>query len=189
MVNTAVLSIPSVIERYNKPLSNLVARLEKRLQLYDGGMGFLIGEVAFSQGQIPYRNINSSPSDLDYQLLAKAGLLLASGAESGELVVTTGFPSTVYELFRHQAEQFFSVRDGMIDYSNDTLNGGTRKRIQLAFYHLAMMPEIQGCIHAVRKGPSADAGNFFVLSLGYGTCETALSTAEGPVARTCISVP
>src|SRR5690606_10430682 len=44
-------------------------------------------------------------------------------------------------------------------------------------------------IYAIQKGPAADDGNFFVVSLGHGTCETALSTVEGPVARTCVSVP
>ena len=188
-MKTRYISIPSVIERYAKPLSQIAAPLEKRLQLFEAGSGFLVGDVAFSQGQVPYRNINSSPADLDYQLLAKAGLLLASGAQSGELVVTTGFPSAVYELFRHQAEQFFAGRDVIIDYSSDTLHGATRSRVQLTVSHLEVMPEIQGCINAIRKGPEADEGNFFVVSLGYGTCETALSTVEGPIARTCVSVP
>lgn len=188
-MKTSYTSIPSVIERYTKPLSQLAAPLEKRIQLYEAGSGFLVGEVAFNQGHVPYRNINSSPADLDYQLLAKAGLLLASEAQSGELVLTTGFPSAVYELFRKQAEEFFSIRDVIIDYNSDTLNGAGRSRVQLTISHLEMMPEIHGCINAIRKGPEADEGNFFVVSLGYGTCETALSTTEGPIARTCVSVP
>ncbi|MFC3196760.1 hypothetical protein ACFOET_03955 [Parapedobacter deserti] len=188
-MKTEFLSIPSVIERHDKPLTQLTAPLEKRLQLFEEGSGFLVGDLALSQGQVPYRNINSSPSDLDYQLLAKAGLLIASGAKSGELVLTTGFPSAVYELFKLQAEKFFSVRDVVIEYNSDTLNGGGRSRVQLTISHLEVMSEIAGCINAIRKGPLADDGNFFVVSLGYGTCETALSTAEGPVARTCVSVP
>jgi len=188
-MKTKFLSIPSVIERHDKPLTQLTAPLEKRLQLFEAGAGFLVGELALAQGQVPYRNINSSPSDMDYQLLAKAGLLLASGAKSGELVVTTGFPSAVYELFKLQAEKFFSVRDVVIEYNSDTLNGGGRSRVQLTISHLEVMSEILGCIHAIRKGPLADDGNFFIVSLGYGTCETALSTAEGPIARTCVSVP
>lgn len=187
-METKFSSIPSVIERHDKPLTQLTASLEKRIQLFDAGAGFLVGDVALSQGQVPYRNINSSPSDLDYQLLAKAGLLLASGAKSGELVVTTGFPSAVFDLFKLQAEKFFSVRDVIIEYNSDTLNGG-RSRVQLTISHLEVMSEILGCINAIRKGPLADDGNFFILSLGYGTCETALSTAEGPISRTCTSVP
>src|SRR5690606_32320056 len=146
------LSIPSVIERHDKPLTQLTASLEKRIQLFEAGAGFLVGDLALTQGQVPYRNINSSPSDTDYQLLAKAGLLLASGAKSGELVVTTGFPSAVYELFKQQAEQFFAVRDVIIEYNSDTLNGGGRSRVQLTISHLEVMSEILGCINAIRKG-------------------------------------
>lgn len=149
----------------------------------------MVGDLALSQGVAPYRNINSSPADLDYQLLAKAGLLLASGARSGELVLTTGFPSAVYELFKQQAEKFFAVRDVMIEYNSDTLNAGGRSRVQLTISHLEVIPEIMGCINAIRKGTISDEGNFFIVSLGYGTCETALSTADGPIARTCVSVP
>lgn len=188
-METNFLSIPSVIERHDKPLAQLTAALERRIQLFEAGAGFLVGDLALTQGQAPYRNINSSPSDLDYQLLAKAGLLLASGAKSGELVITTGFPSAVFELFKLQAEKFFSERDVIIEYNSDTLNGGSRSRVQLTISHLEVMPEVLGCINAIRKGPLADEGNFFIVSLGYGTCETALSTAEGPIARTCVSVP
>lgn len=188
-MKTKYLSIPSVIERHNKPLTQLTSSLDKRIQLFEAGSGFLVGDLALTQGHAPYRNINSSPSDLDYQLLAKAGLLLAAGAKSGELVITTGFPSAVYELFKQQAEEFFSIRDVIIEYNQDTLNGSGRGRLQLTISHLEVMSEILGCINAIRKGPLADEGNFFIVSLGYGTCETALSTAEGPIARTCVSVP
>ncbi|WP_257669062.1 ParM/StbA family protein [Parapedobacter tibetensis] len=188
-MKTKYTSIPSVIERHNKPLVQLTSSLDKRIQLFEAGSGFLVGELALTQGHAPYRNINSSPVDLDYQLLAKAGLLLATEAKSGELVITTGFPSAVYELFKQQAEEFFSIRDIIIEYNEDTVNGGGRGRVQLTISHLEVMSEIMGCINAIRKGPLADEGNFFVVSLGYGTCETALSTAEGPVARTCVSVP
>lgn len=188
-MKTTLLTLPSVIERHDKPLTQLTSSLDKRLQLFEGGTGFLVGDLAFAQGVAPYRNINSSPADLDYQLLAKAGLLMAAGGKSRELVLTTGFPSAVYELFKQQAEQFFAVRDVMIEYNSDTLNGGTRSRVQLTVSHLEIMSEIMGCITAIRKGPVADEGNFFIVSLGYGTCETALSTAEGPIARTCLSVP
>ncbi len=188
-MKTTYTTIPSVIERHNKPLTQLTSPLDKRIQLFEAGSGFLVGDLALSQGHSPYRNINSSPADLDYQLLAKAGLLLASGAKSGELVITTGFPSAVYELFKQQAEEFFAIRDIIIEYNQDTLNGSGRGRVQLTISHLEVMSEILGCINAIRKGPVADGGNFFVVSLGYGTCETALSTAEGPIARTCVSVP
>src|SRR5690606_1817639 len=188
-MKTTLLPLPSVIERQDKPLTQLTSSLDKRLQLFEGGTGFLVGDLAFAQGVAPYRNINSSPADLDYQLLAKAGLLMAAGGKSRELVLTTGFPSAVYELFKQQAEQFFAVRDVMIEYNSDNLHGGTRSSVQLTVSHLEIMSESMGCITAISKAPVADEGNFFIVSLGYGTCETALSTAEGPIASTCVSVP
>ena len=102
-MNFNFTTIPSVIERFNQPLVNVSGTAEKNIQLYESGSGYLIGDLALSQGQVPYRNINSSPNELDYQLFAKAGLLVASGAKSGELVVTTGFPYTTYENYRQQA--------------------------------------------------------------------------------------
>lgn len=188
-MNLNSISIPSVIERYNQPLINVSTSPEKKIQLYEEGVGYLIGELAFSQGLSPYRNINSSPADIDYQLLAKAGLLLASGGKSGEIVVTTGFPYTTYQLFRQQAEDFFSLKDIFIEYNGDTFSTNEHKRTHLTVTHVEIMPEILGCINGIRNGSVAEKGNFFIVSLGYGTCETGLSTEEGLIGRTCMSIP
>lgn len=183
-------SFPSVIERYDKRLTQLSSPLIKRLQIYEADAGYLIGDIAFAQGYAPYRNINSAPSDLDYQLLAKAGLLLASGGKSGELVITTGFPSAVYEYYKNKAEDFFSIKDIIIAYNGDPLYGGELNKTQITIKHLNIMSEIAGCIQAIRNSaPSENDANFFVVSLGYGTAETALSTEAGPIARTCLSMP
>jgi hypothetical protein len=50
------------------------------------------------------------------------------------------------------------------------------------------MPEIQGCILGLRQGELGVKGSFFVISLGFGTCEAILSTEAGPVQRTAVSV-
>jgi hypothetical protein len=186
-MNFRSLSIPSVVERYNQPLINVISDPEKCIQLYEAGAGYLIGDLALTQGYAPYRNLNSSPSEPDYQLLAKAGLLIASGAKSGELVLTTGFPYTTYELYKQQAIDFFTPRDIFIEFNSDTYTTNARKRIQLTIRHIEIMPEILGCILAIRKGLKQQ-GNFFIVSLGYGTCETGLSMDTGLVTRTCMSV-
>jgi plasmid segregation protein ParM len=188
-MNFNSVSIPSVIERYNQALINVSSSPEKKIQLYEAGVGYLIGELAFSQGLSPYRNINSSPADLDYQLLAKAGLLIATGAKSGEIVLTTGFPYTTYEVYKQQAEDFFSLKDVFIEYNGDTFSTNEHKRTHLTITHVEIMPEILGCINGIRKGPVAEKDNFFIVSLGYGTCETGLSTENGLIGRTCTSVP
>ncbi len=181
------ISLPSVIERYNQPLINVSSDPEKCIQLYEAGAGYLIGDLALTQGHAPYRNLNSSPSEPDYQLLAKAGLLMASGGKSGELVLTTGFPYTTYELYKQQAIDFFTQKDIFIEFNSDTYDTNLRKQIQITIRHIEIMPEILGCIMALRKGLERQ-GNFFVVSLGYGTCETGLSMESGLVTRTCMSV-
>ncbi|MFA6086602.1 hypothetical protein [Mucilaginibacter sp.] len=186
-MNFQAVSIPSVIERYNQTLINVSSDPEKCIQIYDASAGYLIGDLALTQGYAPYRNLNSSPSELDYQLLAKAGLLVASGAKSGELVLTTGFPYTTYELYKQQAVDFFTPKDVFIEFNSDTYSTNIHKRIQLTIRHFEVMPEILGCIMAIRKGLKQQ-GNFFVVSLGYGTCETGLSMDTGLITRTCMSV-
>jgi hypothetical protein len=188
-MNFHSINIPSVIERYNQPLINVSASPEKKIQLYESGTGYLVGELALSQGVAPYRNINSAPSEIDYQLLAKAGLLIATAAKSGEVVVTTGFPYTTFELYRQQAADFFGLKDIFIEYNADTFSTNEHKRLQLTINHIEIMPEILGCINAIKKGPTAEQEDFFVVSLGYGTCETGLSTETGLITRTCMSVP
>lgn len=187
-MNFHSISIPSVVERYSKSLMQVSTTPEKGIQLFETGIGYLIGDLALSQGQAPYRNLNSSPADLDYQLLAKAGLLMASGGKSGELVLTTGFPYTTYEFYKQQALDFFSPKDIFIEFNSDTYSSNAHKRIQLTIKHMEVMPEILGCIMAIRKGLKHQ-GNFFIVSLGYGTCETGLSLDTGLVTRTCISAP
>jgi len=187
-MNFNFVTIPSLIERYNQPLINGVSSADKSIQLYETGVGYLVGDLALTQGQAPYRNINSSPTDLDYQLIAKAALLIASGAKSGEIVITTGFPFTTYELYKQQATDFFTLRDVIIEHSGDG-HSTEHKRVQLTVKHFDVMPEILGCINAVRKGPIEEKDNFFIVSLGYGTCETGMSTSDGLISRTCMSIP
>lgn len=64
-MKTRHISFPSVTERHDKRLTQLRSPLEKRLQLFESGAGYLIGDVAFEQGYTPYRNISSSPVGLE----------------------------------------------------------------------------------------------------------------------------
>ncbi|EHQ26046.1 ParM/StbA family protein [Mucilaginibacter paludis] len=182
------INIPSVIERYSQTLINVTGDPENNIQLYENGDGYLIGSLALQQGYAPYRNINSSPSDLDYQLLAKAGLLIAGQGKSAEVVLTTGFPYTTYEIFKQQAINFYTPRDIFIEYNGDTYATNEHRRMQITVRNIEVVPEILGCIDAIRKGPIVENDDFFVVSLGYGTCETGLSINGGLVGRTCMSV-
>ncbi|WP_051293203.1 ParM/StbA family protein [Olivibacter sitiensis] len=183
-------NIPSVIEHHNQPLLLQPKIEERQIELIEDRQTYLVGELALSEGLSPYRNINSSPEDTDYQLLAKAGILLALAGTSGEVAITTGFPYTTYELYKQQAVKFFTEKDLFIDYTAGSYDGlaNTKKRMQVTVKHLDVMPEIMGCINAIRKGSTAEKGNFFIVSLGYGTCETGLCAGGNLVTRTCMSV-
>lgn len=184
-------NIPSVIEHSNQPLLLQPKIEERQIELHEDHHTYLIGDLALTEGLSPYRNINSSPEDLDYQLLAKSGILMALSGASGEVAITTGFPYTTYEFYKQQAIKFFSERDLFIDYTAGSYDGihNTKKHMQVTVKHIDVMPEIMGCINGIRNGVTAEKGNFFIISLGYGTCETGLCVGGNLVTRTCMSVP
>lgn len=60
------------------------------------------------------------------------------------------------------------------------------KKINIA--EVDVIPEIVGCITAVREGSIRAQGNFFMISLGFGTCEAVVSTPSGIVNRSAVSM-
>ncbi len=50
-----------------------------------------------------------------------------------------------------------------------------------------IIPEILGCTTAIREGNIKERDNFFIISLGYGTCEAVVSTRAGIINRSAIS--
>jgi plasmid segregation protein ParM len=187
MLQPKFISIPSLIEAYPVNLTNVASNIENGLQIYDNGQNYIIGNLALEQGISPYRNINSSPGENDYQLLAKAGILVGTGGKTGEYTLTTGFPFSTYEFYKQKAMDFFSSKDITIDFNTGTYSSGDRKKSQYSIKRVDILPEIQGSVTAIRKGYIGDSSNFFIVSLGYGTFEVALSTDTGLLARTCQS--
>ena len=187
MLMPKFISIPSLLEAYSVPLQGVAHSIENGLQIYDNNQGYVIGNLALEQGISPYRNINSSPKESDYQILAKAGILVGSEGRSGEYTITSGFPFATYELFKQAAMEFFTPKDITIEYNPGVFSQGERRKSQYSIRRIDIIPEIQGSVIAIRKGRIQDSNNFFIVSLGYGTFETALSTESGLVARTCLS--
>jgi hypothetical protein len=181
------ITFPSLIEAYSVPLQGVAHSIEEGLQIYDHNEGYVVGSLALSQGIAPYRNINSSPTESDYQLLAKAAILIGSDGRTGEYTLTTGFPFATYELFKQQAIDFFTPKDISIEYNPGAYSQGEKRKSQYSIKRVDILPEIQGSVNAIRKGPIQDKNNFFIVSLGYGTFECALSTDTGLIARTCLS--
>ena len=182
-----LLQFPSIIEGNNTELRQVAPDLINGLKLHEKRRAYVIGNLALTEGVAPHKNINSSPGDLEYQLLLKAALLVASNQlGKNKLTVTTGFPTSTYQLFREQAVEIIE-KEHVIEYDPATFSSGVRRNLPVTVNKVQVMPEIQGCILGLRHGAAQAKGNFFVVSLGFGTCEAVMSTESGTVQRTAIS--
>lgn len=182
-----LLQFPSIIEGNNTELRQVAPDLINGLKLHEKRRGYVIGNLALTEGVAPHKNINSSPGELEYQLLLKSALLLAANElGKNKLTVTTGFPTSTYQLFREQAVEIIE-KEHVIEFDPATYSNAVRRNMPVTVNKVQVMPEIQGCILGLRHGAPQAKGNFFVVSLGFGTCEAVMSTESGTVQRTSIS--
>ncbi len=183
-----VLQFPSVIEGNNAELRQVAPDLLHGLKLFEKRRAYVVGDLALSEGVSPHKNINSAPSETEYALLLKSGLLLANQQlNKAKFTVSSGFPSSTYPLYREQAVANIQ-REHIIEFDAATYSTGLRRNIPIQVEQAQIIPEIQGCILGLRKGEQAAKGSFFLVSLGFGTCEAILSTESGTVQRTAVSV-
>ncbi len=185
MVKT--FTIPSVIEANGLDLAGVSSNLIDGLKLFhEDSLPYIIGDLAIREGVSPHKTINSSPTDKDYKLLAHAAMLIAAKTVEGSLCVTTGFPFFNYQIFRQKAYEFFQdnhhIRYDASPFSNTSL-----AEQNISVVKAMVIPELQGCNLAIRKSDRAEEGAFFLVSLGYGTFEAALSMPSGIVQRTAVS--
>ena len=159
------------------------------------GMDYLIGLQALNEGVSPNKYINASPAETDYKLIAQSALLLASDmcasiaktAKMPKLCVTAGFPYATFQLNRDLAKEYLQT-ENMITYFVASEKGvATTEQKLIPITNVNVIPEVLGCDYAIRKGAHPVDGNYIVISLGYGTCEGALSTPQGLVSRTIFS--
>lgn len=182
-------TIPSVIEANAYELNRVAPDLLKGLKLFhDDGLSYIIGDLALSEGVAPHKTINGSPDETDYKLLAKAAMLVASKRGEGPLYVTTGFPYLTYQLYRQKAVEFFQANHNL-RFDASPFSGTSISEQNVSVVKAMVIPELQGCDLAIRNGDFAAEGNFFIVSLGYGTFEAALSTPDGIIQRTAVSGP
>lgn len=184
---TSAISFPSVYERHNSELDSVSPNLLNGLKIYLNGESYIVGNLALTEGVSPQRTINSSPDELDYNLFLYSGLLLSNANGVAPVHLTTGFPFSTYKINRGIAETIIKGKH-IIDFEAATFNGGGRKNYNTEVSSVEIMPEMLGNITALREGSSKLKDNFFVVSLGYGTCEAVLSTPNGIVQRTALSV-
>lgn len=181
------LSIPSVFEHNNANLSMVSQDLINGLRLYIDGVPYVVGNLALSEGLSPHRTVNAAPSEIDYQILFQAALLLVSHKNNRPLTVTTGFPFGTYQVNKSVAPDLLQ-KTHKIDFDMSTFSTKGRSEIKVEVSSVEILPEMVGNIIALRKGETKATGNFFVISLGYGTCEAVLSTENGIVQRTAVSI-
>ncbi len=182
-----IKKIPSLIESNNSILSGTSKDITDGLKIYHDNLWYVCGNLALNEGKLPHKLINSSPSDVDYQILLKASLLLMQDSIEQPLTITTGFPYSTYHLHREDAINCIK-KTHHIEYDASTffLNGG-KKTALLDVHQVDVMPEVVGCAVALRKGEAQENGNFFVLSCGFGTFESILSTDSGIVEQSMTS--
>lgn len=180
-------TFPSIIESHNTELENVALDLVNGLKIFDDDTGYIIGELALSEGASPYKAVNSSPQDLDYQLLAQAGLLVATEGEQEPVTLTVGFPYSTYQRNRDLAVDYLRGAHN-IQHDAATYGGGGRKNEYVNVERIEVLPEVLGCIIAARNNEEYRRHDaFFMGSLGYGTFEACLSTRGGVVQRTTVS--
>jgi plasmid segregation protein ParM len=181
-----VIKYPSVLESSNLELRNVARDLVSGLKIYHDNVGYLVGELALSEGTSPHRNINSSPEEVDYRIFLKAALLLASQKLGSPITVTTGFPFSTFQVFKEGAYRLLE-NEHIIEYDTQTYGGGGRKKMAVEVDRVAIVPEVVGASMAVRQLVPDAPKNFFMISLGYGTMEAILSTEGGLVQRSSVS--
>jgi len=179
-------TFPSVFEGNNTDLRNVSPDLINGLKISHNGESYVLGNLALTEGISPHRNINAAPDELDYSLLLKSGLLIANQKLGNPLTVTTGFPFSTFQLYKERAASLVNQQH-IVEYDAATYGGGGKKNVQIDIDNVQVIPEVIGCTIGIRKGIMNVSGNFFVMSLGYGTLEGLLSTESGIVQRTSLS--
>jgi plasmid segregation protein ParM len=179
--------IPSVFEENSTEFHKVAENFADGIKIVDfNGRDYLVGNLALREGNAPHKLINTSVREIDYQLMAITGLVIASMGRYSKLIVTAGFPYTSYQSYRKDAEKFLLNRFD-INFDSRTYGGYKVERATFDVDSIEIMTEIDGCVKAIREGIQMEKNNFFIASLGYGTFEIAQSLPKGIVQRTLYS--
>lgn len=179
-------NFPSVYEATNQELTNVAENILDGIKIHIDDTDYIVGNLALIEGYSPHKNINAAPTDEEYKLLCKAGLLLTQPKGEEELYLTTGFPFSTYMLYRDKALETLQGRH-IINYDASTFGGPDNAKREVNVGKVEIIPEIMGCTIAIREGKLQEKDNFFIVSLGYGTCEAVVSTRAGIINRSAIS--
>ena len=184
-----ISEFPSVFESTRAQLNGVSNDLIDGLKIEHNDESYIIGELALKEGLSPHRLINCAPGELDYEILFKAALLLAHSKAGSNFSVTVGFPFSMFQLHETTAKQRLTKSyDIMYDKSTFSMNGVRGKQaVSVNLNQVYVIPEVAGSIIALRHGDMPERGDFFVVSLGYGSMEGVVSTQSGIIRRSAIS--
>lgn len=179
-------NFPSVYEATNQELTNVAENILDGIKINIDDSDYIVGNLALIEGYSPHKNINAAPTDEEYKLLSKASLLLTQPKGEEEIYLTTGFPFATYMLYRDKAIETLQGRH-IINYDASTFGGPSNTKREVNVGKVEIIPEILGCTTAIREGNLQEKENFFIISLGYGTCEAVVSTRAGLINRSAVS--
>ncbi len=179
-------NFPSVYEATNQELSNVAENILDGIKLMVDENEYIVGNLALVEGYSPHKNINAAPTEEEYKLLSSAALLLTQPKGEEEVFLTTGFPFSTYMLYRDKAVETLQGRH-IINYDASTFGGPANAKREVNVGKVEVIPEIMGCTTAIREGAPQEKENFFIVSLGYGTCEAVVSTRAGLINRSAVS--
>lgn len=177
------ISFPSLIQSQSTDLVNVARNQLTGLKIQENEQDYIVGELALSEGKNPHKAMNNSVDELEYRLLSKSALLTASNHIKEPMVVTTGFPYSTINLNKKEATDYLSGVES-ITYDAKTFGGNGQVVQPIQINRVEVIPELIGGIIAMRRGEEKRNGNFFLVSLGYGTVEIGLSTDKGVIQRT-----
>ncbi|MEX2573218.1 MAG: hypothetical protein WD317_02935, partial [Balneolaceae bacterium] len=177
------ITFPSLIQSQGSELFNVARDRLTGMKIREDGEDYIIGDLALTEGKNPHKAINSSVDELDYRLLAKAAALVATNTVKEPLVITTGFPYSTININKQAAIDYFNKMES-VTYDARTFGGNDHLVQPLSINRVEIIPELIGGIIAMRRGEQTRSGNFFLVSLGYGTTEIGLSTDKGVIQRT-----
>ncbi len=184
-----IISIPSVFESAPEVLDSIAEKVQKGLKVKIEDKFFIVGDLALNEGIQPHKEINSSPNDLDYQVLLTSALLVSYSKLGNPLTVTTGFPYASFQVNKDVAHENL-IKDHLVTFDSSVFSSGGIKKIVIEVKNGSIIPEVSSSAYAIRNIHELK-GDFMVLSLGYGTFETIFSDATGEfgIQRTASSSP
>ena len=145
---------PSTYEFTNQELSNVANNLLDGIKIKINENDYIVGNLALREGYSPHKNINSAPTEEEYQLLLKAGLLLAASQGDFAMNLTVGFPFSTYMLYRDEVRKIIGTEQTI------TFDGGT-------FGQAGLNKENKYCRGRCYSG---DCGVYYGSSGGKYTC-------------------